>query len=340
MDATRYWQRLRWLRANPPGFASLDNKRRQLFTTALEQAEQLVRSAGALGPDTRPINLFYGLSQGTRAVVAALEPVDEHIWLSNHGIEYCGNLDRSITNIEVVQNESPGGSFTALARLLRSPALSKPVQLGDLLAALPMRLPMSSWSGRPRAIVVQHLKRSAGAFLVLSPDVFARTGIWPAIDGSVDVDIEESRGTLARYIDENYPSLRGMEPRPDGYAELVVGEAGMHFCLKHKHSESLGSEPLRRQILADRTFRVGDQLFALPSVVHGEQPCHPTVTLWAVLWTLSMLARYVPVRWTKVLNVDSSQDATALEEVLQDSLTLIPWALLDALDQLPDWSSV
>ena len=53
-----------------------------------------------------------------------------------------------------------------------------------------------------------------------------------------------------------------------------------------------------------------------------------------------MLARYAPVRWAKALDVDSSPDAVALEELLQDALTLIPWALLDALDQLPDWSGL
>jgi len=120
VDPTRYWRRLRWLRANPPGYASRNKERRETFTTALEQAEQLVRSAADLGPETRPINLFYGLSQGTRAVVAAREPSDKDFWLSNHGIAYRGNLDRSIANIEVEQLDTPGGSFTALARLLRS----------------------------------------------------------------------------------------------------------------------------------------------------------------------------------------------------------------------------
>ncbi|WP_371814102.1 YaaC family protein [Phycicoccus sp. HDW14] len=73
VDATRHWQRLRWLRSNPPAFAARNRERRQTFSAALEQAEQLARSAANLGPETRPINLFYALSQGTRAIAAARE---------------------------------------------------------------------------------------------------------------------------------------------------------------------------------------------------------------------------------------------------------------------------
>lgn len=324
MDPTRYWRRLRWLRANPPGYASRNKERRETFTMALEQAEQLVRSAADLGPETRPINLFYGLSQGTRAVVAAREASDKDFWLSNHGIAYRGNLDRSIANIEVEQLDTPGGSFTALARLLRSRALPEPVQLGNLLAALPLHLPDSSWSNRPRAIAVQHLEQSGFGVLVASPNVFAQTGNWPVIDGVRDLNIEESREVLANYIEEHYPGLRGMEARPDGHGQFFVGDSGMQFCLKLVHSDHLGSDFLRQQTLEAHTVRVGDQLYALPSFTNKAQPCHPTVVLSAVLWTLSMLARYAPVRWAKALDVDSSQDATALEEVLQDALALVP----------------
>ncbi|WP_442274027.1 YaaC family protein [Terrabacter sp. 2TAF16] len=340
MDADRCWQRLRWLRANPPGHASKNRERRQTFTTALEQAEQLVRSASHLGPETRPINLFYGLSQGTRAVAAALEPDDKRFWLSNHGIDHRGSLDRSTVSIQVQQTDAPGGSFTALARLLRSPGLPNPVDLGDLLAALPLHLPDSSWSDRPRAIAVQHVAHSGFGVIIASPYVFARTGNWPPNEELRNLSIEASRRLLSEYINEHYPSLRGAEPRPDFDPQLIIGNSGMQFCLKFEHSDHVGSEVFRQQALEARTIRVGDQWYALPAFVSEDRSCHPTIILWAVLWTLSMLSRYSPTRWAKALNVDSNRDATALEEVLQDSLSLIPWALLDALDELPDWSSL
>lgn len=311
-----------------------------MFSAALEQAEQLVCSAADLGPETRPINLFYGLSQGTRAVIAAREASDKALWLSNHGITQRGNLDRSIANIEVEQTDKAGGSFTALAGILRSRALPEPVQLGNLLAALPLHLPTSSWSNRPRAIGVQHIEQSGYGVLVSSPYIFAGSGNWPVIDGVRDMSIEESRKVLTDYIDERYPGMRGMEPRPDGHTQIMVGDSGMQFSLKLALSDHIGSDVVRQQVLEARTVRVGDQLFALPSFAGHEPPCHPTVVLYAALWTLSMLARYAPVRWVKSLDVDASQDAVALEEILEDALTLIPWALLDALDELPDWSSL
>jgi len=339
MDGDRYWQRLRWLRAHPPGHAAKNRERRDAFAASLEQAEQLVRSAATLGPETRPINLFYGLSQGTRAVMAAREPSDERLWLSNHGIGYKGSLDRSITNIAVEELAKPRGAFTSLARVLRSPGLPEPVPLGDLMAALPLRVPDSSWSSRPRAIAVHHLNQSEGGILTSSPYVFAGTGLWPVLDRSQG-ELADSRRMLSEYIENHYPDLRGTEPRPDGQARLTVGDSGMQFVVKLDLEQHLGSDALRQQVLESRTQRFGDQQFAIP--VFGDQhaPCHPTVVLWAVLWTFSMLARYVPVRWSQCLDVDSSQDATALEEILQDSLSMVPWALLDALESVPDWSGI
>lgn len=338
MDGDRCWQRLRWLRANPPGYASKTRERRKTFATALEQAEQLVRSAAALGPETRPINLFYGISQGTRAVVAALEPSDERLWLSNHGIGNAGSLDRSIVNIQVLELDRERGAFTTLARLLGSPGLPEKVALGDLMAALPLRVPECSWSNRPRAIGVNHMDQSVGGVLTTSPYVFARTGLWPAIDG-IQGDLAQSRRALSAYIAKHYPDLAGAEPRPEGHARIAIGDSGAQLILRFDLGQHLGSDAVRKQVLEARTQRFGDHLVAMPTFANQEQPCHPTVVLWAVLWVFSMLARYVPVRWSEALDVDSSGDATALEEILQDSLTMVPWVLLDALDALPDWSS-
>jgi hypothetical protein len=41
--------------------------RRLIFAAALEQAEQQFLAAAAIGVQSRPLNLFYGLSQAGRA---------------------------------------------------------------------------------------------------------------------------------------------------------------------------------------------------------------------------------------------------------------------------------
>ena len=59
------WRRVRSLRAQPP-IGVLDD-RRLIFAAALEQAEQQFLAAAAIGVQSRPLNLFYGLSQAGRA---------------------------------------------------------------------------------------------------------------------------------------------------------------------------------------------------------------------------------------------------------------------------------
>jgi hypothetical protein len=65
------WARLRATRSNPPGAATSNAQRRDTYVFALEQAEQMFRAASGVGDATRPLQVFYGLSQAGRAVAAA-----------------------------------------------------------------------------------------------------------------------------------------------------------------------------------------------------------------------------------------------------------------------------
>lgn len=49
------------------------------------------------------------------------------------------------------------------------------------------------------------------------------------------------------------------------------------------------------------------------------EPVGPLINWWAILYVLSMLARYQPSGWTRMLDVDSSPDATAIEFVLDEA---------------------
>ena len=57
---------LRALRYDPPGYAK-QGARRTTFQSALEQCEQFLAAARDAGYATRPVQLFYGLSQAGRA---------------------------------------------------------------------------------------------------------------------------------------------------------------------------------------------------------------------------------------------------------------------------------
>lgn len=78
---------LRQLRSAPPGLA-VDGARRETFSAALEQAEQLLTAAGHVGVQSRPLLVFYGLSQGGRAIAAASTRTAGTDWqLRGHGIK-------------------------------------------------------------------------------------------------------------------------------------------------------------------------------------------------------------------------------------------------------------
>lgn len=334
MDRHRLWQRLRSLRAKPPGLAS-EGDRRHTFTAALEQAEQLLRSAESLGPETRPLAIFYGLSQGTRAVAAATIP-DSRAWhLRGHGITHAGSLNRPIDRIRVVNDSSDRGSFHAIAEMLQSPSLPTAVEFGDILAALPMQFSQTSWTNRPRSILVEHLSQTNGAYLLSSPHIYARTRGWVPIE--LPASLEGTRESIVEYVNRNYPTLAGIKPIPDGNVRLQRTNEDLAMVVGFESDQHLGSEAARCRYLEDRTTEVSGQRFALPAFTGYPEPCHPTVVLWATLWVLSMLARYEPVRWSKSIDVDHNADGTALEEILDDALDWVPWCLLDALaPSLPD----
>ncbi|MGB3763408.1 MAG: hypothetical protein WA966_09300 [Ornithinimicrobium sp.] len=175
--------------------------------------------------------------------------------------------------------------------------------------------------------------------MTMSPNILARSQGWAVVPGIRDLDLESKRAELTKYISKHYPTLVGAEPLPDGHVPLFVGDHSMQFAFQLTASEHLGGEHPRRDLLYARTTEIAGAQFAMPAVGTAKQLCHPTIALWACLWTFAMLARYEPVRWAKLLDVDASEDATALETILEDALDLVPMALLEAVGDASDWSA-
>src|SRR5207247_1125650 len=105
--------------------------------------------AEATGPAARPLPLFYALSQGGRAIIAARGGQ----LARNHGLSVPDPPD-DLLAAEVLP-ERTGGWFQTVSEALESPGLSSPVQLGALVASLPETdddlLPGTRW---PRPIAV------------------------------------------------------------------------------------------------------------------------------------------------------------------------------------------
>lgn len=100
IDPARAWDRLRGSRANRPGKAT-SGARAKTYSTALEQAQQMFRAAEGVGSQTRPLLVFYGLSQAGRAIAAAAVDLEAETWnLISHGIHAVG-YDKTFAEIEL-----------------------------------------------------------------------------------------------------------------------------------------------------------------------------------------------------------------------------------------------
>src|SRR4051812_898106 len=75
------------IRHSPPGAASRGDKK-AVFVAAVEQAEQFFTAADAVGSATKPVLLFYALSQASRSIAAASVSARQDQWRlgGGHGL--------------------------------------------------------------------------------------------------------------------------------------------------------------------------------------------------------------------------------------------------------------
>ena len=172
------WRHLRSMRAKPPGAAGGNPERRATFTASLEQAQQLFAAAADADVMTKPLQLYYGLSQAGRVIAAAAPNVPDRQqgkpvqpWkLSGHGITIPA-MQQSIEDchgsVGLLPVADKGfGAFTQMAGILGCGSLidKKPdgsptarVTVGELWGTLPecigfylagtLRYPMLSVDG-------------------------------------------------------------------------------------------------------------------------------------------------------------------------------------------------
>jgi hypothetical protein len=133
------WRILRGMRSRLPGAAGLDAQRRRTFQAALEQSEQFLRAAASVGYETKPVQVFYGLSQAGRAIAAASERLNGDEWrLSRHGMSARNIRDQTdLRQVTVVAHKS--GSPQTVAHALGGEFLADKcaVSVGDLWPLIP-----------------------------------------------------------------------------------------------------------------------------------------------------------------------------------------------------------
>ena len=333
------WERLRATRWKPPVPATITSERQSTYVFALEQAEQMFRAAATVGPATRPLLVFYGLSQAGRSIAAAAASTgsgDE--WkLNGHGISSM-DLHEQLPDV-AVRTGKPGdrGSFVRLSKLLHSPLWGEePVRLNQLWDLLPEngQVPLLDTGALRRTpLWIEHRDLHHEPHPLASVPV---VGFPPWV-----INADHGRGALDSYL-AAFPQAQGyhsfqrvsmdpdadpdFDPHQDGWGELI-----MHWSMPDGDPGVLVD---RLALLKALTRPYKETRYFFPVVASHRQSLHPLMTWWAVLHTLSMLARYQPAEWASHINVDTSQHAVAIERLLKEAIRTVPCLVAEAIDQV------
>lgn len=331
------WRALRGLRSDPPGAAG-STDRGKTFQTALEQAQQLMEAAEQAGYATRPIQLFYALSQAGRAIAAVstrlpgMTQVPDKAnpgamiataveWkLKGHGITAPGTNVKRVGQIVVRADWT--GLLPGVALALGLPCLvpEEKIKIGELWPLI--------WETRsPGGQIVDEsglpaLNLAGGFYAAAQAGTGGRFsanlgGIPEAVRTRIGVDQSELRTFL-----ERYPSLAGWVHRPFQPTAPLDWEHDGSLALSWNHPDTLHAQ--------GTGYREHD-LLAMPTIGSMSAPLDPFIAWWAVLFALSMMARYEPSYWAGMISIDSSKDANAIEHLLDQALDVVPHLVLLAI---------
>ena len=106
--------------------------REQTFDAAMAQFEEMFKAAKTVTEFTRPVQLYYGLTQAGMAITAAYSPDP---WsFSSHGLKL-NNRTSPLAAMTIVPDGD--GGFQKVAAATGSPVIMGPASLGGLWAAIP-----------------------------------------------------------------------------------------------------------------------------------------------------------------------------------------------------------
>jgi hypothetical protein len=322
-DATiRY--RLREARATLKFRAPSSAVRRRTFLAALQQFEELLGAAAAVGPASRPLPLFYALSQGGRAITAA------HalgVWeLAGHGI----SMPPQSSSLPLLKKQSvprPGksDSFHHVAATIGSAPLTGPVEIGALWASLPFDLAKTRNQNWPEVLQLHPDPQSR----FLSPTTQELKA------DLIGVTFSRLRAGDVRRLLVNYPTTKGWYFPGGGNPVGRKTEDGWQAQLAWTVNGTSAADRMARLTEIALAYRYQGHHWLRPAVGAQKDCVKPLVTWWALLYGLSIVARYEPAAWAKALSIDSSKVAAPLESLLDEAMLDIPQLVLEALEGQP-----
>lgn len=296
-DLEQELARVRALRARPPGLA-VDGQRRDVFSAALEQFEQLLHAAERSGPASAPLPLFYALSQAGRAIAAAQMKDDARWDYTGHGLSGTRKYGHPIGSAPVAPQRT--GAFQVVAEATGSAPLASATTLEELWASLPHTLTQEGLGHeRPRALRLTPVNAN-----VVTGDV--ETSCRPEPN---EADGRTSLETLL----SDYPSGSG-----GAYLSHVYTPSGARFRVQWPDKDAVQGTSQ----IAD-SYWSESQYYLRPRVA-GQRPPSTLMTWWAVLFVLSQLARYAPQVWTQAITPDVSVLTVPIEEGLRLAKRSLP----------------
>lgn len=330
----RAWQRIRVLRAKPP--ARVVGERARVFTSALEQAEQLMGAAADVGPAASPLLLFYSVSQAGRAIAAAR--LGEEWRLSGHGLKAPASADPSGGLLRRVIKLDGGGaskgrrqSFAGVAEATGSGQLTSGLELGaiwgaipDLMAPLPQPpLKDATWL-RPLRVFRPMFDAAHRSFADMGP-------LELLVDG---LPLGADRDTLLQRL-ADYPTAAGAYMRDTqgmGEDSIVSQLSPVGYLPVFCWADTPEGGRTRVQhlsVIAPEYRGLGTRL--LFPRAGRKDAISPLMLWWALLFGLSSVARYEPELWIDALEVNSSPLAVPIEAALDAALEALPELILSAL---------
>lgn len=332
-DPEGAWEKLRASRANPPGKAG-GGARRKTYAAALEQAEQMFRAAAVVGPATRPLQVFYGLSQAGRAIAAAAVHFKGEDWrLDGHGIRASG-FGKPFADIEIRTDPATSrGSFVRLSQLFESPVWGKePVRLEEVWDMLPVNLeyPLTDRNRYPALY-------TDSSSIHGDPHPLLHVPVCDIPDWVID---DGTRETVTSFF-AKYPGLARHHEyvrqtyRPDAPPDFTRYEHGggeLRVSWLMPQGDALVEE--RREHLHGLTRSHGLSRWFLPAIPPTSREPHLLMVWWSVVYTLSMLARYEPASWAGLISVDGNRHAVPIEGLLKRAIAFIPGLIASTLDEV------
>ena len=130
------WREIRALRSAPPGLAD-EPERRAVFGAALQQSQELMAAAEQVGFASKPLPLFYSLSQAGRAITAAR--MAGSTWeIRGHGLRIgLAGDDVSLATVTPTPFEDGSDAYGLVSAATGSEVLATRVTLAQVWASMP-----------------------------------------------------------------------------------------------------------------------------------------------------------------------------------------------------------